>query len=465
MLAFTQLTDIDVIHAIHSLRNKPSEGSDGINTELLKLSLPVTLSYITHIINLSLGTNTFPSAWKKALIVPIYKRKGSMSDPSSYRPIALLPIISKLTEKVVLNQLTEYMHRHDILSATQHAFRKQHSTETALLEVTDRIWRAMDKQMVTSNILIDLSKAFDMVNHNTLLCKLEHYGITPDWFKSYLVGRSQAVRGGDHSRSEFLPTTRGVPQGSCLGPVLFSMYTNDLPQLLTSDVTCYADDTQIMASYHPINSAETALLLQNDLNTIEKWMTDNSLKVNGAKTQVITFGTSQQLAKIKSNIANSLSICGSTPEQLNTVHNLGVSMDENLTFNDHAKKTSTKATGALIRLAKARNLLSKRCQIQSAQALSLSHLHYCTNVWSCAGSTTLKMLERVLSMASRVCHHDFNTLQSIVSTKLTALRARAATSTSSTYITASLIRNTKGNIIKPRVTTCKGQKQLAFRLA
>ena len=188
-LVLNSVTENDVMLTICHLKDKASEGIDGINTALLKLSLPATLQSITHIVNLSLQTGQFPEMWKRALVMPIYKQKGATDDPGSYRPIALLPVLSKVMEKIVLNQLFTYMNEHDIVTPHQHAFRKRHSTETALLEVTDRMWKAMDEKKVTTDVLIDLSKAFDKVDHGILISKLSHYGITPVWFQSYLEGR------------------------------------------------------------------------------------------------------------------------------------------------------------------------------------------------------------------------------------------------------------------------------------
>jgi len=211
-----------IYRAICRLPRKASEGKDGINTRLLQLSLPITLLYIRHVFNTSIATNGFLSLWKKAIITPIYKGKGSQSEPGNYRPIAILPVMSRVLEKLILKQVVAYMDKHSILADRQHAFRKNHSTETALLEVTDQIWKGMDKQQVTTDVLVDLSKAFDKKDHKILLDKMTKCSIYCDWFRSYLTARTQAVQQ-DDTLSEFLPTSSGVPQGSCLGPV-FSIY-------------------------------------------------------------------------------------------------------------------------------------------------------------------------------------------------------------------------------------------------
>jgi len=179
------------------------------------------------------------------------------------------------------------MDKHFILVDCQHAFRKNHSTDTALLEVTDQIWKGMDKQQVTTDVLVDLSKAFAKVDHKILLDKVTKCGICCDWFWSYLTARTQAVQQ-DDTLSEFLPTSSGVPQGSCLGLVLFSIYTNDLPQNINSKVVMCADDTQILASYQLDNQQSAFTMVQSDLMALQLWMVKNHLTINTAKTQVIT---------------------------------------------------------------------------------------------------------------------------------------------------------------------------------
>jgi len=215
--ALQPASDDAIIKPIRRLPRTASEGIDSINTRLLQLNLPITLPYMRHVFNTSIATNGFLSLWKKAIITPIYKGKGSQSEPGSYRPIAILPVISRVLEKLILKRVFTYMDKHSILADCQHAFRKNHSTETALSEVTNQIWKGMDKQQVTTDVLVDLSKAFDKVDHKILLDKMTKCGIYRDWFRSYLTARTQAVQQND-SLSEFLPTSSGVPEGSCLGP-------------------------------------------------------------------------------------------------------------------------------------------------------------------------------------------------------------------------------------------------------
>jgi len=195
--ALQPASDDAIIKPICRLPRKAREGIDGINTRLLQLSPPITLPYIRHVFNTSIATNGFLSLWKKAIITPIYKGKGSQSEPGNYRPIAILPVMSRVLEKLILKQVVAYMDKHSILADRQHAFRKNHSTETALSEVTNQIWKGMDKQQVTTDVLVDLSKAFDKVDHKILLDKMTKCGIYCDWFWSYVTARTQAVQQDD----------------------------------------------------------------------------------------------------------------------------------------------------------------------------------------------------------------------------------------------------------------------------
>ena len=458
------VTPLDILRVIDAMPNKSSEGIDGINLQLLKFSLPVTLPIIDHIITLSFSTATFPHQWKQAAVVPIYKKKGERDACSSYRPIALLPVLSRITEKLVLHQLSAHMLRNNTLTQHQHAYRKGHSTETALLEVCDIVYSAMDNQMVTTDVLVDLSKAFDKVDHAILLRKLKDYSICDPWFASYLASRSQAVRKPNHDLTPFRPTTCGVPQGSVLGPTLFSIYTSDLPHTLQARTLMYADDTQIITSYRPAELQHHAQLLQNDLVQLESWMTANKLCINAAKTQVITMGTSQQLSKLPGNICDSLSLHNTSPDPVITANNLGVTFDKRLTWDDHIKTMCSRANAAIIQLARIRRLLPLETLRSTTLSLAMSHLHYCTNVWSVATAKALAPVQRCIRFAEKVCRCELPSSDRIANERLSKLSAAARAGTSSHFINSCLRTNARGNAIKPRAKSNSGQKVLGFRL-
>lgn len=207
--------------------------------------MPVIITYLTCIINTSITTGTFPSPWKHPVVVPIFKG-GDTSDPKDYRPISLLPIVSKILEKVVTAQLIQHLEGNHLLNSTQHGFRAALSTESALLTLSNKLFKNIDNGNISLVTLCDLSKAFDSVNHQILLNKLKELRIDTFWFSNYLRDRTQSVRIDKHI-SDKLDVSYGVPQGSVLGPILLLMYVNDLSQYVSDCLVIqYADDTQFI---------------------------------------------------------------------------------------------------------------------------------------------------------------------------------------------------------------------------
>ena len=220
------VTDEDIFLIIKKMKVKNSSGHDNISSKLLKQMAPIIHSILRLIVNQSINTGIFPDSLKLAIVKPLFKNKDSENDFGNYRPISLLTTISKIFERVIFNQLYEYMTLNNLFINSQYGFRKKHSTELAALELVDRVAKDMDKNKVPLSIFIDLSKAFDTLDHEILLQKLKHYGvegIALGWFKSYLTNRKQKVNY-DGMMSITLDLKTGVPQGSILGPLLFIIY-------------------------------------------------------------------------------------------------------------------------------------------------------------------------------------------------------------------------------------------------
>ena len=348
--------DEDAINKIiYNLPPKSSSGCDGISTKLLKVIAPAIIKPLTLLINQVLNTGTFPDKLKIAKVIPIFK-KGDPSLFENYRPISLLPAISKVLEKIIALQLSSYFEKNKLLFDNKYGFRTKHSTEHAALELIYRITNKMDTNEIPLNIFFDLSKAFDTIDHSILLNKLKYYGLkgpTLNVFQSYLSNRNQYTEIED-TTSTILPIQVGVPQGSILGPILFIIYVNDLPQCSNKfDFIMYADDTTlsstIYSSFSDINSNASAdSLINAEIGKVIEWLKINKLSLNKNKSKYMTFHMpKKQIQHL------TLKIDGINFEKVEEFNFLGLTMDTNLKWKKHTDKISNKCskiTGVLNRL-------------------------------------------------------------------------------------------------------------------
>ena len=265
------------------------------------------LYILTKMVNISLETGHFPSAWKEALVRPILETVFK-----NYRPVSYLSFISKVTERAVFLQIDNHMKKHDLYPSLQSAYRKNHGTETALLKVTNDILMEMNSQHAVLLVLLDLNAAFDTVVDSVLLRRLQaSFGISEvplDWFKSYLSARTLRVSI-PGALSGSLPLDWGVPQGSCLGPLLYIIYSSKLFNIIERHLPnshCYADDSQIYLSFKPDDSSsqqEAITAMQNCIDDNRSWMEHDKLLLNDEKTEFLVIGTRQQLSITVGNSA------------------------------------------------------------------------------------------------------------------------------------------------------------------
>ena len=381
---FSPVTEDEVLKSIYSLKNTKSVGIDDINSFILKASAPVIVKSLTHLINKSLLEGIFPSRWKTAKIVPVLK-KGDKMQADNYRPISLLSCVSKILEKVVQKQLVFYLRTNGILSKEQSGFRLKHSTNTALIKVTDEWLRALDKGEYTGNIFVDLQKAFDMVDHEILFKKLKCIGITGmslEWFRSYLTDRKIITSMNNVSSNE-LPLKYGVPQGSLLGPLLFLIFINDLPKCFDKcSVHLYADDTVIYYADKDITTIET--ILNKELRSLDSWMRQNRLKVNCSKTVSMLIGTKHMLTK---NSSLNLKFCGETLTQVKSFKYLGVHVDDQLKWNLHVEHLCKKVGNMISYLARIKHFVNESALKTIFDTVILPHFDYTDIVWQSATKT------------------------------------------------------------------------------
>ena len=297
--SFNPVTEHEVRKTILSSTDS-SCSLDLIPTKLLKSCINAFVPPITHLINLSLSEGVFPTQFKHAVVTPLLKKHSlPKNELSSYRPISNLNFISKILERVIYSRLCKHFDSFPSLSPFQSAYRQFYSTETALIRIQNDLCLAMNSQRISALVLLDLSAAFDTIDHNILLNRLNScFGISDTahaLLSSYLSQRSQSVATGQ-TFSSSIPLLRGVLQGSVLGPLLFTLYTTPQSHLLTNSSLqfhFYADDTQIYISFSGSDSSQALVKLSTTLDHVHSWFCANRLVVNPSKTEYLLIGTPQ----------------------------------------------------------------------------------------------------------------------------------------------------------------------------
>ena len=386
---------------LSGINDKKAMGLDNIPNRLLKISAGIIAPSLTKIFGLSILTGIFPTEWKQARVTPIFK-KGEKSDPSNYRPISVIPSISKIFEKIIYDQLESYLSEFNLLASCQSGFRSLHSTVTALLEATNDWSLNIDKGLFNGVIFIDLKKAFDTIDHQILLMKLERYGVdtqSQKWFKSYLSNRTQRcnVSGNLSTLGE---VKFGVPQGSNLGPLLFLIYINDLPNCLSNaSARMFADDTSLTLSADSISGLEE--IVNDELSRVHNWLIANRLSLNIAKTEFMVIGSRQKFAS-QNNENITIKLNNDTIKLVNEAKSLGVIIDRNLNWNEHARVLSKKVASAIGALRRVRPFIPKHTAINIYNALIQPHFDYCSPVWDGLNAKSSESLQKLQNRAARV---------------------------------------------------------------
>jgi hypothetical protein len=400
---FRPVTSEEVNKVILSMPNNKAPGYDKVPVKVIKNCLPEILDTVTTLINLSFKSNTFPCEWKKAVVIP-HLKEGDHEEADNNRPISLLPVLSKIAERLALIQFTEYLVEKQRLTNHQSGNRKLCSTETISLLITDHIFRAMDEKKITTMVLIDLSKAFDSICHERLLQKLQNVGASSssvDWFQSYLSNRYQVTHIGQ-STSTSLLVRHGVPQGSILGPLLFTIYMNDLPKVVSNcNVESYVDDTKKFISFSLSEVDLGMLSLSQDLRNIAEWCCSNKLLINPTKTEFMIFGMEKSIK----NLPNlSIPFLGEILTPVTVCKDLGLTLDATLTFDDHINLLTSTLTSSLCQINRVRHLFDKNALLVMINCLVFSKLYYCSTVWS---GTTQKNIKKVTT-STELCSTNRN---------------------------------------------------------
>lgn len=399
-----------IMRIVNNLKSN-ALGVDGISLDMLLLTLPTTLDTLNSIVNTSIESSTFPDIWKTAIVRPLPKNTNPLTF-KDLRPISILPCMSKVLERVVCQQLTEYLESNSILPQYQSGFRKNHSTSTALIDVTGNILEAQDRGMGTILVLLDFSRAFDTISIPLLLGKLVYYGFDEHavkWFGSYLSNRSQYVKisRGDGSVTTSSPAQvrSGIPQGSILGPLLFILYVADVINCIRNcRYHLYADDLQLYLSCKPSDISAAVESINEDLERICQWSKLNSLSLNPNKSKYVILGSRQQVSSMVS-MEPRIIVHGEAIAGVREARNLGLILDSELRFESYITEVARNCFYRLKILYKMRDYLSTDLRLKLVESLILSKFNYADTVYGPRLlAKTKTLIQRVQNACLRFCY-------------------------------------------------------------
>ena len=402
---FSPMTDDQINKIVHDLSNKYCN-LDPLSTDLFKKCLPYLLPYLKYIINTSLSEGIFPSCYKKALVRPSLKNSSLDKDAlKNYRPISNICFFSKVIERCVLEQLTDHLESNDCLGEFQSAYRKHHSCETAITKVSDDILCSLDDNQCSFLLFLDLSAAFDTVDHSILLSRLMKAhnicGVPLSWFQSYLTQRSYSVKIGKCVSNGIL-LLFGVPQGSILGPILFILYISEIENIAKQfgfKIHIYADDTQLYISFKRTYIYDAISDIEHCLRHIKKWMSANFLKLNEDKTKCLLISPTNYSTYILSNLCISFSGSVITPS-LDCV-NLGVTFDNEMSMHTYINSIVSKGYYHLGKFWNVADKLTVELKLTLITSYILPLIDYCNVTFLAASKMFVDKLQKLLNSAVR----------------------------------------------------------------
>jgi hypothetical protein len=399
--------EYDIEYHLRKLKLVTNSDILGLDCKLLRLGRNIISKELADMINMSIESDSVPSDWKIARVTPLYKGNGSKDDPSNYRPISVVCHVAKVYEKIIARQFINYLTEHNLISEYQSAYLQGCSTQTSLHRIIDDIYESMDEGEITAACFIDITKCFDSIDHTLLLAKLEKHGINENigWFRSYLSNRTQRVVN-NGNLSEIREVRAGVPQGSVLGPFLFILFANDIGNFIEKgQINCYADDAVIYVSSDNLKDAQNQL--QRCINAVEEWYTENKLKVNVIKTEVMILGMS---AKVVDVAVNNFKVqFGSTT--LKVVKNfkyLGIKLDNCLNWNHHCQYIGQKAGLKLHLMRRLSKFLQRETMLQIYKSYMMPILEYAATVWGYTIDENINMVQRIINMCARIISKNYD---------------------------------------------------------
>ena len=375
---------------LSNLNVSKATGLDNISPKILKISANIIAPSLVYIITKCVFSGSFPSMWKEAKVKPLFKT-GDKDDINNYRPISILPTISKLIEKWVDIIFSLFLNNFDLLHKSQSGFHAKHSTESALILMVDSWLKALNAGKLIGCVMVDFRKALDLVDHQILLKKIQSYRCDNSclsWFRSYLFNRTQRVAI-NNELSDSSAVNCGFPQGSILGPLLFLLFINYLPLTLhdtISSVDLYADDTTIYEQNVDISTLQSNL--QKSLNLLQDWCRKNGMVLNTLKTKVMLITSRRKRNNLYESVLslkyNDIDIEMTTSDKI-----LGVRVDENLSWNDHYQHVSKKVSSYLWLLSKIKNYLPQEHRFLYYNSYIKPQFDYCSIIWSNSSNSTL----------------------------------------------------------------------------
>ena len=402
-----EVEENELLIIVNNLKSKKSSDCDDIDMCTVKRVIKEIVQPLTYICNLSFSTGVFPDKMKIAKVIPLFK-SGADDNFSNYRPVSLLPQLSKILEKLFNNRMEKFIEKYHLMHASQYGFRTNTSTSMAILEFLEEVTSSLDKKKTTIGVFIDLKKTFDTIDHTLLLKKLHCYGIrglVNTWIKSYLTERKQYVNV-DNCSSDIKNVLCGIPQGSIIGPKLFTLYINDIcnvSKLLR--FILFADDTNIFYSGNDLDIM--CKLLSDELEKLHVWFCVNKLSLNVNKTKYMIF------SNVKHKQNSELRIQNVYIEKVPSIRFLGVIIDQQLNWKEHINSVKAKLSrsiGIIYRASVSLDVKSLRILYCS---LCLPYLNYCVEVWGNTYSTNIlpivilqKKVLRVINKVHRLEHSD-----------------------------------------------------------
>lgn len=387
-LFFKPIIPSDVYNITMNLKGSNAQDTYDLSSDILKKSIQFICSPLAHIFNNILSKGIFPNTLKMAKIIPIHK-KGKRDAPTNYRPIAILPVLSKIIEKNIAQQLLGFLASHSLITKEQHGFLKNRSTATAIFEFLNTVLEKLERGEEVLGMFFDLSRAFDTVSHNIILQKLERYGVRGvalDLFRSYLTGRKQSVvvgRDGECFQSDWKNLGEfSVPQGSILGPLLYILYVNDLPQAVDDGIktVLYADDTSVVISH--VKRQNLTKIANTVATKVGDWLDKNGLNLNANKTAILNF------KRTASNSGMSVRVGDSSVVPSGAVRFLGLDLDPQLKWSNHLTALTNRLSSETFRLRTLAAVCSGSVLLSVYHGCFHSVMSYGIEFWGSAGTVS-----------------------------------------------------------------------------